>query len=93
MQQADRAARGEEPARLPNGSLFEVNRHMREVLADPGSYDPLGCGPVRGQGPQWVVTCSFRARTERGLLELHVWTYRVQGGRVVEAGPASRPGS
>jgi hypothetical protein len=93
QQQADRAARGEEPARLPNGSLFEVNRHMREVLSDPSSYDPLGCGPVRGQGPHWVVTCSFRARSESGLLGLNVWIYRLQAGRVVEAGPASRPGS
>jgi len=91
QQQADRVTRGEEPARLPNGSLFEVNRHMREVLSDPGSYDPLGCGPVRPQGPHWVATCSFRARNELGLLGLNVWNYRIQAGRVVEAGPVTRP--
>lgn len=87
QQQADRVTRGDAPIRLPSSSFYEVNHHMRELLSDPGSYEVVGCGPIRPQGPHWVVTCSFRARNELGLLGLNVWTYRLQAGRVVEAGP------
>ena len=67
-----------------DGSVPAVERYLKMVLNDPGSYDHVRTSAVSGEGDYWVVVSSFRGKNAFGGLVLNVKKFYIQQGQVVK---------
>lgn len=79
------AIRGPKPTNSAwDGSVHAVERHLKQALHDPGSYDHVRTSPVTGEGDYWVVVSSFRGKNAFGALIITTKKFYIQGGEVVK---------
>ena len=67
-----------------DGSVPAVERYLKNVMNDPGSYDHVRTGQVSGEGDYWVVISGFRGKNAFGGLVVTVKKFYIQQNQVVK---------
>jgi hypothetical protein len=84
------AVRGPKPTNSAwDGSVPEVERYLKTVLNDPGSYEHIRSTQAVGEGDYWVVASSFRAKNGFGALIINTKKFYIQRGQVVKTADVS----
>ncbi len=61
-----------------------MERYLKTVMNDPGSYEHIQSTVPVGEGDYWTVVSSFRGKNAFGALIINTKKFYIQQGQVVK---------